>query len=225
MRDGKGRIIAGSTLPEEHRKAISEGQILRHRRQRLEVKDAHVEQKRCTICKEWRKVPEEYVMRNRTLASGEIRRYAAGECKYCGRKRAERWKKAYITEHGEEAWKEKQKGYQRNRDQQKQRRYQREYGRIKRMEEGAEPRGPWKKYEHESGSKGTKKVFVSSTPLRIWWEAMDTETRQWINLDESLSRTVRRYAYESVNVEIDIIDMLVDRLSDPGLYARLAPGL
>ncbi len=224
MRDARGRIIAGSTLPEEHRKAISEGQIRRHMQQRLEVKDAHVEQKRCTQCKEWRKVPDEYVMRKRTLKSGEIRRYAAGECKYCGRERAERWKKDYITKHGEEGWKEKMAEYKRNRDQDKRRRYQREYGRLRRMEDGATPRGPWKRYRDESGGR-VEKIRTSSTLLRIWWENLDEETRSYINVDQDLSRTIRRYAYEDVNLELTVIDRIVDKLKDPALYQRLAPGL
>lgn len=223
VRDPKGRILEGSQLPEGHRQAISRGQIARHLRQRMEVKDAHVDRKKCTKCHQWKDVPADYVMKKRQLKSGEIRRYASGECKQCGRERAEKWKQDYIAKYGEKAWKDKQEEYKRNRNQEKRKQYQREYGRIRRIEQGVTPRGPWKKYRNESGGRA-EKIQMSSTPVRIWWDNLDKETKAYLNLDESLSRRIK-YARTEPNIEIKLIDRIVDALKDPNLYQVLAPGV
>jgi hypothetical protein len=227
-KDEKGRWIKGEPLTQEERDAISRGQIERHKRQRAQQDHFAIDRKRCTQCGEVKRVPDDYYMRKRKLKSGEINIYPPGECKDCSRARADAWKQKYIEEHGLEAWKEKERQWNRGRSPTKRRRYAREYSRLRRIEEGATPKGPWKKYENEVGMPMSKpkigEGIVSAYPFRQWWEGLPAEMKMQLRQDPVLQRSIHRALNESLNISVDTLDNIAIALGDPGIVSLLTRG-
>lgn len=207
----------------ELKEAISQGQIKRYMLASKDQDEFAVTQKKCTVCLEWKDVPGDYTMRKRKLKSGVIKHYPAGECLKCANDRRKRWKQNYIDKHGLEAWKQYQRESSAGRDKEVRNRYNRERGRLQRLEEGAKPRGPWKKYRDESGG-SLGLVFVSSSKLRQWWESLDVETKTLIGAHDSISRSIRRACYEQDNVELCVLDSIATLMGDPNLVSVLSNG-
>lgn len=175
-RDDRGRIVGGP-MDQELKDRISAGQVERHRRQRAAVASVDPpDRKRCSNarCKragKWLRVPDDFYMRRRKLKSGGLRVYPSGECKECSRARADRWKKAL----GPEEAKRRQDGYNAKRDQEKKKRYNREYLRLKAAEAEARGelvrRGPWHRYRDEP----QPRVLVPARAFIRWY--VDERTR------------------------------------------------
>lgn len=221
-RDERGRILPGP-MSSELKEAISQGQIKRHMLAREDQDEFAITQKKCTVCKEWKNVPDDYSMRKRRLKSGIVNHYPAGECLKCANKRRKKWKQDYIDEHGLEAWKKYQRESSANRNKEVRNRYNRERGRLQRLEEGATPRGPWKKYRDEAGG-SLGREMVSSSKLRQWLESLDADSRTMINAHPTLLRSVHRVCYEQENVELGVLDSLATLMGDPGLITLLSNG-
>lgn len=226
VRDARGRFVPGAPLDEDMRRRISEAQAARHRRIRLEQDQFAVTEKRCTVCRLVKRVPDDYVMRRRTLKCGEIRVYPSGECRQCGAARREKWKADYIAKHGEEAWRKKQRQHSKGRDKKKRRRYSREYGRMQRMEQGATPRGPWLKYRDEVGSIPGRREKVSSIPFQQWWRSIGPDRRREIvNGSVALDRAVRENLRpDKVNVTKYFLHQISAAADDTQLLTTLSMG-
>lgn len=153
----------GRKLSPEHRANQSKGQIERYRRGREQEVDQPTE-KRCTKCKKMKPVPDGYVMRKRKLATGEIRHYAAGECKECGKKRAAAWRAKMKAEGKMTEIDRRHKRTYINKDPDRYRRMQREAGAAQRRKAGVPEKGPWRKYRNENG-KGGK---LPLGPIQEW---------------------------------------------------------
>ena len=179
-----------------------------------------VTHKRCTKCLKYKRVPEDYVMRKRTLKSGEVRKYAAGECKECGALRREKWKQDYIAEHGLEAWRDLQRHYSRKRDKEARKKYNREWWR---MTHGKGTR-VWKRYEHEKDG-GHKYPRVPSRQLRWFWDTEMTEQQKaLVRSNENFYRALRRAMYDQKNVELRAVDELGVMIGRVELISYLYPG-
>lgn len=207
-------------MSEEHKAAIGRGQERRHREAR-EARDPSLEptSKKCTKCG-IRKPLGDFTMRKYKTKSGEVTRHPAPECRECAAKRRAKWREDYIAEHGEEAYRQLQNRYNKNRDPEKRRRYQREYGRMERMEQGVASRGPWKKYRREVGaSTGSDRVPVE--PFVAWIDATP-EVREVLTHNANLARAVNRVRGQE-RVSIGLVDQLGTSLGDPDLVNRLYP--
>jgi hypothetical protein len=208
-------------MSEELKEAISRGQIERYRRTEEIVDRDAVKSKVCTVCRTSKRVPEDYVMRKRKLKSGGVRTYPSGECNQCANDRKTRWKEEFIAKHGHEAWLERQRRYNSNRPSEERRRYQREYGRMRRIEEGATPRGPWKIYADESGGR-LGYMMMPAKPFIDFWKTVGQVDRQRVS--ENLRRSVRRAEEsEQENIEFSVVDAVSVALGLPGLVQELYP--
>lgn len=102
----------------------------------------------------------------------------------------------------------------------KRRRYQRELGRMKRIEQGVTPRGPWRKYRQEVGAPvGSDRVPAG--PFIEWADANPDEVRA-LRAFPSLDRGVRRVRTQD-NVSLGLVDSVGSALGDPDLVNRLYP--
>lgn len=143
-----GRILKGGHQPQEVRDKISRSQRERHRRAREQL-GPPPDRKRCTQCKEWKRVDiedrsqSEFQIRSRKLTTGEIRYYPSGECKECNAARAAAWRE---SKRQEGALSDLQREWNSRRDPEHRKAYQREYQAFLRREQGMEMRGPWKRY-------------------------------------------------------------------------------
>jgi hypothetical protein len=163
MACGEGSIMsAAKPLSQAHKDAISRGQIARHQKARSQEVE-RPDKKRCTACNEWKRVPDDYTMRKRTLASGEVRKYPAGECKKCSAERAAKWRDN-LRAKGE--LKERQQEYNLRRDPEHKREYNREYSAMRRRAEGVKSRGPWKKYRDQG------RTALPVEPLAVFLEEL-----------------------------------------------------
>lgn len=212
-------------LSEEHRAAISRGQAERHRRLReAEALAAPIDQKPCSKCGEWKRIPEDYSMAKRKLADGSIRIYPPGECKDCTRKRADTWKTNFIAENGIEAWNAQWKKWNANRDAAAKRRYDRDYQRMMRAEAGIPTRGPWRKYRGEAPGAPEAGPKVDTTPFREWWDSLPPETKERAYaVDENIYRRIYRIFHEQRQVELAALDGIATLAGYPGVAHSLYP--
>lgn len=189
--------------------------------------NAHpVDQKPCTKCGEWKRVPEDYSMRRRKLADGTTRSYPAPECKACARERAEQWKRDFIAEHGEEAWKAKSRAWNAKRDQEKRRRYDRDYQRMVRAEAGTPKRGPWLKYRNEAPGATEQIVRVDAGPFREWWKSLAPLTKARVYAaDVHAQRTILRIFNEQDRMEYSKVEDLCALAGYPGVERDLYPSV
>lgn len=213
-------------LTQEHREAISRGQIERYRRAQKAQDHFAVTSKRCTKCREVKRVPEDYSMRKRVLKSGEIKYYPAGECLSCAGIRREAWKRKFIEEHGIEAWRSKQRLMNASRDPEKKKRYNRQYSRERRREAGVPERGPWKRYRDDTNPTGKGKK-VTAAPALQWWNAQTPSIRQHIRrADESLHVEFHAISRgDRLNIDIVFLDRLSVVMGDPSLVGTLSLGV
>lgn len=146
-RNSKGQILPGQEMSDEWKEKIRQGQIARYERQQAQLAGAEEpSQKRCTKCKKWKNVPGDFTMRRRTLASGQVKTYPAGECKRCTADRSARHRDKLRREGVLLA---KQKEYNDKRNPTHKRAYNREWQRQRRRLAGVPERGTWRKYRHE----------------------------------------------------------------------------
>lgn len=118
--------------------------------------------KLCTKCRLMKPI-HLFTMRKRTLASGEVRQYPAGECKKCASERAAEHREK-LAEEGK--LREREREYNSRRDPEQVREYNRVYQAEQRRKEGVPVRGPWKKYRQEN--RGGELIDV--TPLAEFLE-------------------------------------------------------
>jgi hypothetical protein len=207
QRDSKGRFMS-TPMSEEDRQKISEGQVRRHLRQRQQIV-AEPDRKKCSRpdCPSqgrWLKVPDDFPMRKRKLKCGEVRRYPAGECKLCNRRRADEWKAKIIREQGIEAWRAMNKRWNDKRDKEHKRKYNREYQRIQAALEGRRQRGPWKKYAHELDE---RLKLVPAEPFVQWFQSLNGSTPTESQMGPRLARAVRRATSGEIQkIHLDIVD-------------------
>lgn len=199
-RTRRGRFTRGS-MSDEVKAKISAGQIARHQRQRALVKD-EPKLKRCTKCRQFKRVPEDYVMRKRVLASGEVRHYPSGECKRCGSERKARWVQA-----NRDTVRARQRRYNANRDQLARRAYQRDYQRMQYAEKhpDAIPRGPWKSSQAQDREL-ERRARVNVPAFLQWVERWQPE------LTDSEQRYVNRLKTgEQKTASLRVIDTIMTR--------------
>lgn len=233
QKDAKGRFQS-VPMSDEDKQKISEGQLRRYAR----VREMHLpepDRKKCSRpdCErrgQWLKVPDDFPMRKRKLKCGEVKRYPAGECKQCNRRRADEWKAKIIREQGLEAWQKLNKRYNDKRDPDHKRRYNREYTRMRRIEQGVTPRGPWKKYRHEVEE---RMKLVPVKPFVEWFQSLNGSTPTEDQMGDRLSRAVRRAingggesaeSLEDRRIHLDIVDEVGVLVGEPFLIHALYPG-
>jgi hypothetical protein len=216
-------------LSEAHREAISRGQRERHARNHVLAPPLPETTKRCSKCGHVKKVnlidasASDFPIRTRKLVSGERRRYPAGECKMCNNKRAADWRQK-LRDEGRLA--AEQARWNQNRDAEHRRRYQREYQRMQRVEQGVTPRGPWKRYRNETNS---PVVYVSADPFLDWLdEAMAIQGMTDLALAEKVGvdpRVLYRLRHENKRRRIDLAlaDSLAVAMGMPQIVAVLFP--
>lgn len=219
-------------MPQEIRDKISRAQIERHRRNRgNEI--AQPDRKRCTKCKRMKIVPDDYQMRKRTLKSGEVRLYPAGECRECSRKRSAEWREKYVLSLPPEQRRKVYRKWSRSRNQAKRRRYQRDYQALQRRQQGIPVRGSWKKYRNQSGPTVPRDPFVewllnSDEVKRIGFK----ELARRVGSNESRFRVIARGHYKKngavysvKNVSLELIDRCLMATGSKTMIHDLYPDL
>lgn len=209
-RDSRGRIIGG-TMDRETKRRISRAQKARHQTQRdmqgpLPSKKK-CSNKSCDRAGQWLNVPDDFIMQNRRISGGKKRRYPSGECRQCQAKRRKKYRDDFIAEHGIEAWREREKAWNKNRNQEKKRKYNREYQRMKAAGTVANPRGPWKKYQHEVEVRLGR---VPVEPFVEWWLALNGSRPTEAQMGPALARAVRRAVYGANDSAENIEDRKMD---------------
>jgi hypothetical protein len=94
---------------------------------------------------------------------------------------------------------------------------------MRRIEEGATPRGPWKKYRHESGGRdGVPRVDAG--PFVRWWNELPEGAHARVREHTSIHRRLREVVGgRQAQLEISTVVTVGDILDDPGLASRLYP--
>lgn len=211
--------FARGAMPEDAKRAISEGQARRHARVREgEVGQPEPERKRCTQCGEWKDRKEEFPQRRRELKSGVTRIYPAGECSGCQAERSAAYREK-LRQDGTLA--ERQREWNSRRDREERNRYQREYGATRRRQKGAAARGPWKKYRG-----GRQATLLDPAPLLEWLEGYRrarvmsvSELTRRLGVDE---RDLRRWR-AGQRITLAAVDQITSALERPELAATLYP--
>lgn len=211
-RDEHGRFTS-TPMSTVRKQKISKAQIERHRRQRAQ-QGPPPDHKRCSKCNKVKRVPEDYYMRKRKLASGEIGVYPAGECKVCSRARADAWRDSMT----EEERKRKQAEYNQARidkDPDEFRRKQRDWSRDARIRAGVKPRGPWKRYREQESQ-----ILVDADPFTEYCRERKLgpmALQHLTGIDESFFRHKRK------QIELRIVDLVMTANGDHDQVSVLYP--
>lgn len=209
-----GAAQKGRKLSDEHKANQSKGQIERYKKARAQAV-AEPDHKRCTKCKKMMRVPEDYVMKERTLASGETKKYAAGECKFCGRKRAAAWREKKKAEGVLAELDRKYKRNYINKDPERYRRMQRESSAASRRKKGIPEKGGWLKYRDtprqdtlplEPLSKFMREFFSQPTAPSL------QEAASAIGVDESRLRRLMAMAESNGTPIVNVTSDMADRI-------------
>lgn len=214
LRDDHGRFT-GAPLPETMKQKISKGQQARHARNDSLFPPLTTGVKKCSACKRIKVYNIEdsslsqFSIKSRNLADGRKRKYPAARCKTCEATRAAAYK-AKLQQEG--TYLQKQKEWNKNRNKTKRQRYQREYGAARRRQQGATPRGPWKKYRTTD-----KRVKLNAEPLLRWIEPLD------VHLLTDEQRKALRRAKTTGQITDVTTDEILTRLKTPHAMATLYP--
>lgn len=224
-RRGDGTFKPGE-MPQELKEAIGKGQ--QERWQRITEQEVEVREwkQRCSQCRELKQVKlddrtnSDFSIRRRNNKSGFVRVYPASECKECNRKKAAKWREE-KRQSGE--LKKMQEKWNGSRDPEARRAYQREYGAIQRRQEGATPRGPWKKYRARSH----EVTRVDATEFLAWYTSIEPGLNPDIEDHKYITKTVTRIRSSKKNqVTIETLDRILvalDRIDLLGVFTQHDP--
>jgi hypothetical protein len=213
----------------EAREAISRGQIDRYKRQAEDL--SQIPEKRfCPFCSEWKTTEGNFVISKRLLKSGRMGFYPAHKCNECKKIEKREWR-AKNRDHVRELQRRSHARRMKNKEKREARqRYAREYGRMQRALQGANPRGPWKRYAHEVG--GPLKL-VPAKPFIEWYLALDGKRPSDKQLGLATARAVRRAItgdadsadFEDRRIRLHIVDEVGVIVGEPYLIHTLYGGM
>ena len=202
----------------------SKGKQAYHRKTVMTSVDELPDWQRCSRCVKLGRTGwqpgENFGTRKNKLKSGVVSITYRNECRRCERERqALRRQDPKVREQNAERarrWAKSEKG----------KRYYREWHRMKRIENGANPRGPVKKYRHEVGN---QMELVPVRPFVDWWLSLNGSRPSETEMGEALSRAVRRAVYgdqdsgpaETRRMRLDTVDEVGVLVGQPHLIYLL----
>lgn len=205
--------FAPGPMPQDLKDAISAGQIARHERAEQQA-IAQPTLKRCSQCRRMKRI-DEFPQRTRKLASGKTKKYPAGECLKCNAARSAAHREKLRAEG---TYAESIKRWNAARDPEHRKSYQREYGAIRRRQQGAAPRGPWKRYR-ENGRPGT----LDPQPLLNYLGPMDAHELNRIADSAGVLRQLNGMRAGTHKLTLHVADALLMAMGAPELLPILYP--